>query len=66
MMGTMFIGKSQIDERGRMTLPKSFRDANGICSDTIAYFLPMQNSTQIKIEFVYPNKPIIKESKNGL
>lgn len=48
----MYIGKSQIDERGRLTLPKSFREANNIDKDSIAYFIPMINtSVGCKIEF---------------
>tara|TARA_Y100000310_G_scaffold250585_1_gene256840 strand:- start:522 stop:749 length:228 start_codon:yes stop_codon:yes gene_type:complete len=33
----MHIGESKIDERGRITLPKSFRDANNIEENSTVY-----------------------------
>ena len=52
---SMFIGKSKMDERGRFTLPKSFRDANNISSTTEIYFLPLANShCAVKAQFCFP------------
>ena len=33
----MHVGESKIDERGRITLPKSFRDANNIEENSTVY-----------------------------
>ena len=48
----MFIGKSKIDSRGRFTLPRSFRDANNISSNTTIYFIPLKSSNEVKLAFV--------------
>ena len=48
----MFIGKSKMDGRGRFTLPRSFRDANNISSDTTIYFIPLKSSNEVKLAFI--------------
>jgi|TARA_R100001530_G_scaffold34840_1_gene27243 bifunctional DNA-binding transcriptional regulator/antitoxin component of YhaV-PrlF toxin-antitoxin module len=48
----MFIGKSKMDGRGRFTLPRSFRNANNISSDTTIYFIPLKSSNEVKLAFI--------------
>jgi len=48
----MFMGKAKIDNRGRITLPKSFIEANQIHLEEDVYFETIINqSDTIKIKF---------------
>ena len=48
----MYIGKAKIDARGRLTVPKTFIEANNVKTDTDVYFLPMATSdNSVKIIF---------------
>lgn len=40
----MFIGKAKMDTRGRLTVPKSFIEANKVKTDTDVYFVAMTTS----------------------
>ena len=40
----MFIGKAKMDARGRLTVPKSFIEANKVKTDTDVYFVAMTTS----------------------
>ena len=49
----MWIGICKMDDKGRLTLPKSFRDANKIDSNTKIYLHTMQNSENtVKLVFI--------------
>tara|TARA_R100000458_G_C8261931_1_gene237353 strand:+ start:444 stop:641 length:198 start_codon:yes stop_codon:yes gene_type:complete len=41
---SMFIARCKIDERGRLTLPKSFLDANDLCEYTMVYLQAVNGS----------------------
>ena len=48
----MYIGKAKLDNRGRITLPKSFIDANGVKPESDVYFTSIQASdNSIKLMF---------------
>jgi len=41
---SMYIARIRIDERGRLTLPKSFLDANDLCEYTMVYLQAVNGS----------------------
>jgi len=41
---SMYITRCRIDDRGRLTLPKSFLDANGLCEYTMVYLQAVNGS----------------------
>jgi bifunctional DNA-binding transcriptional regulator/antitoxin component of YhaV-PrlF toxin-antitoxin module len=50
----MWTGRCKIDQNGRITLPKSFRDANNITEDTDVYIQTVYNTDNI-VKLVFKN-----------
>ena len=58
----MYIGKSKLDKRGRLTVPKSFIDANQVRTNTTVYFLPMTTSdNSVRLIFETESTPVKEE-----
>jgi len=61
----MWIAECNIDERGRLTLPKSFLKANGLTKHTKVFVQTMYNTSDtVKLVFENSNEPIM-EVTNG-
>ena len=58
----MYIGKAKIDHRGRLTVPRSFIEANQIKTNTNVYFQPMATSdNSVKLIFETESTSIKEE-----
>lgn len=58
----MWIGKCKIDDRGRITLPKSFMSANQLDHYTDVYIQTMYNNENcVKLVFVDTEKAKLKK-----
>ena len=50
----MYVAKCKLDDRGRLTLPKSFMEANDIDNCTAVYISTMYN-TENSVKMVFVN-----------
>ena len=50
----MYVAKCRLDDRGRLTLPKSFMEANDIDKCTAVYISTMYN-TENSVKMVFVN-----------
>ena len=58
----MYIAKCKIDDRGRITLPKSFMEANQLDEYTEIYIQTMYNTDNcVKLVFVDPTEECYKQ-----